>query len=80
MSTATITRLKARPSSSDGRRRSVRVQAIADGAAVRAALDQSTLYQRLRDGTHEITIHGERFTGSTLGEVIRRAEDEVSDA
>ena len=71
--TATTTRPKARPSGGDNR--ALRVQAIADGAVVRAALDQSAGYQRLRDGTHEVTIRGKRFTGSTLLEAIRKATE-----
>lgn len=51
-----------------------RVQEIANGAVVRAALTQAAQYRLLPDGRHEITFRTVIFTGATLAETIKMAE------
>lgn len=53
--------------------RAVRIELIRQGAITRQALGQAALHRLLRDGTHEIVLHGERFIGTTLAEAIDRA-------
>lgn len=55
--------------------RAARIQAIRDGAAVRHALGQAALHERLPDGQHKIILRGRVSVGATVQEAIDAAKE-----